>query len=122
MNLETLRREMTPDQIVFEINRGARFVIYQYCFSIVVMTFRRNSEVIFVKADESVTSKGLPYTLMSALLGWWGIPWGFIYTPQVIYRNLKGGTDVTANVLANLRSATAPPPPPVPPPPIPSNR
>ncbi len=79
------------------------------------MTFRRNSEVLFVKADESPASKGLPYTLMSVVLGWWGIPWGFIYTPQVIYRNLKGGTDVTANVLANLRSAAIPPPPPIPP-------
>lgn len=119
MDLTTLRREMSPDQITFEINRGAKFVVYQYCVSIIVMTFRRNSEVLFVKADESAVSKGLPYTLLSFLLGWWGIPWGFIYTPQVIYKNFNGGTDVTTNVLANLRNVAAPPPPP---PPLPSSR
>jgi hypothetical protein len=31
------------------------------------------------------------YTLISALFGWWGFPWGFLYTPQAIYRNLCGG-------------------------------
>ena len=33
---------------------------------------------------------------MSALLGWWGFPWGFIYTPAVLVTNLKGGRDVTS--------------------------
>jgi hypothetical protein len=43
------------------------------------------------------------------LLGWWGFPWGFIYTPQVIAKNLQGGVDVTANVLASLpRPSQAP--------------
>jgi len=27
--------------------------------------------------------------LKSALLGWWGFPWGFIRTPQAIFYNLK---------------------------------
>jgi hypothetical protein len=31
------------------------------------------------------------YTLTSLLFGWWGFPWGLIYTPQAIYRNLCGG-------------------------------
>ena len=101
---------MSASEIAFEIQRGGRFVIYQYCFSVIVMTFRRNSAIQFIRAGESATAKGLPFTLLSLFFGWWGIPWGFIYTPQVIYKNLKGGVDVTQAI---LNRAQAPPPPPV---------
>ena len=112
MNLANATAGMSPNEIVFEVNRGGRFVVFQYCVSVVIITFKRSSAVKFVKAGESAAVKGLPYTLLSLIVGWWGIPWGFIYTPQVIYRNLKGGADVTANVL-NILQKPAPPPPPV---------
>jgi hypothetical protein len=31
------------------------------------------------------------FTLVTFIFGWWGFPWGFIFTPQAIYRNLRGG-------------------------------
>jgi hypothetical protein len=34
---------------------------------------------------------GLPYSFGTLLLGWWGIPWGPIYTVQAIFRNFRGG-------------------------------
>lgn len=37
---------------------------------------------------------GLPYSFCTFLLGWWGIPWGPIYTVQSIYRNFQGGVVV----------------------------
>lgn len=104
---------MAPNEVVFEINRGARFVIFQYCFSVVIMTFRRPTSIQFVKAGESTVVKGLPFTAFSLVFGWWGFPWGFIYTPQVIYKNLKGGVDVTPLVLAELQRSTQVPPPPI---------
>jgi hypothetical protein len=97
---------MTPQEIAFEVQRGGRFVVYQYCISLLVVTFRRNSPVKFVRADENAAMKGLPFTLISLVLGWWGIPWGFIYTPQVIYRNLKGGVDVTSALLNRAQAAS----------------
>src|SRR5215469_11856637 len=33
---------MTPEQLNFELQRGARFVIFQYAISIIVMSFRRS--------------------------------------------------------------------------------
>ena len=90
---------MTPDELTFEIQRGGRFIVYQYCISLLVVTFRRNSSVQFVRAGENATVKGLPFTFLTLLLGWWGIPWGLIYTPQILYKNLNGGTDVTAAML-----------------------
>jgi len=92
-------------EVLAEIDRGGRFVVYQYVVSVVILTFRRNAPLEFVPAGESPVTLGLPWTLLTLFLGWWGIPFGFIYTPIVLTKNLRGGTDVTANVLAKLRPA-----------------
>jgi hypothetical protein len=34
--------------------------------------------------------------------GWWGIPWGPIYTIQSVYKNSKGGIDITPSVVETL--------------------
>lgn len=82
-----------------QVRQGARFVVYSYCVSVLVMTFKRNTDIHFVRAGESAVVGGLPYTFLSLLLGWWGIPWGFIYTPMALVQNLGGGKDVTAEVM-----------------------
>jgi hypothetical protein len=100
---------MSTDQLRFEIQRGAKLVFYQYCISILVMTFRRSSDVYYIPAGESAVSKGLPWTLLSLVAGWWGIPWGPIFTVQSLVTNFKGGKDVTADFNARLsRTAAAP--------------
>jgi len=38
------------------------------------------------------------------VLGWWGIPWGPIYTVQVLLNNLRGGVKQTVgDLLAELK-------------------
>ena len=98
---------MAPDQIRFEIQRGAKFVFYYYCVSLLVITLRRSSPVYFVPAGQSSFSKGLPWTLLTFFLGWWGIPWGPIYSIQSLVVNLGGGKDVTADIAAKLQPAQA---------------
>ena len=93
---------MAPGEVLFEVQRGGRFVVYQYVVSALIVTFRRNSKVVFVKAGESAAAKSLPYTLASLAVAWWGFPWGLIYTPTAIYKNLNGGTDVTQAVCSRL--------------------
>jgi hypothetical protein len=93
---------MNASEIRFEIQRGARFIVFQYVISAVVITVRRNSKIQFIKAGENPTVKSLPYTGLTLLCGWWGFPWGFIYTPQAIYKNLRGGTDITPSIQAKL--------------------
>ena len=66
------------------------------------MTFRRSSDIYFVRAGESAVGKGLGFTLLTLFLGWWGIPWGPIYSIGSISTNLGGGKDVTAAVRAAL--------------------
>jgi hypothetical protein len=36
---------MSPDRLQFEIQRGAKLVVYQYAVSVLVMSFRRSSDV-----------------------------------------------------------------------------
>jgi hypothetical protein len=97
-------RQMPGRELAEEIRRGGRFVIYYYCISIIVMSFRRTSTVYFVPAQASGVGPGLKFVLLSVLLGWWGVPWGPIFTVQSLWTNLGGGKDVTSDV---FRPSTA---------------
>ncbi len=85
-----------------EVERGARFVLYTYCISLVVVTLKRPSNISFLRPGQSPVIKGLPFVLVSLLLGWWGFPWGPIYTVQCLVNDLLGGKDVTNDILASL--------------------
>ena len=104
MNIIGLKSE-TVETINFELERGAKFVIYTYCVSILILTFKRSSDIYFIKSKESRISKGLVFTLISLLFGWWGIPWGPIYTIGALITNFSGGKDVTADVLAIMNKS-----------------
>ncbi len=93
---------MDSQELNLQLQQGARFVIYFYCISIIVMTFRRPSNIYFVRAGENAAVKGLGFSLISLLLGWWGIPWGPIYTMHSLATNFGGGKDVTQEVVADL--------------------
>lgn len=95
---------LSPDQLQRELESGGRFVFFEYCISLFLVTLRRPSRVVFLRAGECGVVRGLPYTLVSLLLGWWGIPWGIIFTPLVLVTNLRGGRDVTEQVQPLLRT------------------
>jgi hypothetical protein len=88
-----------------EIDQGGKFVMYQFCISLLVITFKRSSNIYFVSHDQNAVVKGLPFTLLSLVLGWWGIPWGPIYTIQSAWVNFQGGKDVTKEIVASMISA-----------------
>ena len=81
---------LSAEALDYQISLGGRFVVYSYAISVLVMSFRRSSNVQFVRSDENAALRGLPYTLLAALLGWWGIPWGPIFTVQALATNLGG--------------------------------
>jgi hypothetical protein len=96
---------LSDQQIQSELRQGAKFVIFEYTFSILVMTFKRGSAVHYLRPGESAFVKGLPYTLITLLFAWWGIPWGPIYGIAALITNLSGGKDVTAQIMDAVRSA-----------------
>ena len=95
---------LSVDDINKELDNGAKFVVFQYCFSILVMTFKRGSDIYFIKAGESTVKHSIGFTLLTLAMGWWGIPWGPIYSIGSLYTNLSGGKDVTQEVLQSMNA------------------
>lgn len=107
---------LTVGDVQEMVRRGGKFVVFGYAMSFLIITLKRNSDVHFIKPGEGTFGASLPYTLLSFFLGWWGFPWGLIYTPMAIIQNLSGGKDLTADVMNALAPSSAPPmqgPPPV---------
>ncbi len=72
-----------------------------------VLTLRCPTGIRYLRPSELGVLRGLPYVALSLLLGWWGLPWGIIYTPLTIYTNLCGGHDVTDQVYGIVRAGQA---------------
>lgn len=94
---------MSREQIEKAVQEGSKFVYFQYCISLLVITFKRASNIYFIRPHESAVTKGLGYSAVSLFLGWWGIPWGPIYTIGSFITNFGGGKDVSTQVLASMR-------------------
>lgn len=96
---------MSGMELSSELQKGGKFVVYEYTISLLVITFFRSSNITFVKADENNVVKGLGYTFLTLILGWWGIPWGPIRSVQALITNFKGGKDVTERVVSAMKQS-----------------
>ncbi len=85
----------TAGEVRAEIERGARIVTYTWCVSLVVLTITRNTRPYLIRAGCAPRTAGLPWAILTLLLGWWGLPWGLINTPRALWKTLRGGTDLT---------------------------
>jgi hypothetical protein len=61
-----------------------------------------------IRGGESAVGRSFGFSLISLVLGWWGFPWGPIYTISSLVTNLGGGKDVTSEVVMALQSAPHP--------------
>jgi hypothetical protein len=87
---------MSEEALRRELEAGGRLVVFEYCISLLVITYQRTSDVYFVPAGGGTLGKSFGYTLLTLLAGWWGFPWGPIYTVRALTTNFGGGRDVTA--------------------------
>ena len=92
---------LTNEQINRELELGGKFVVFPYAISVLIMTFKRSSDIYFLKSNESAIKYGYKYLFISLFAGWWGLPWGPIYTIQSIFKAFSG-TDVTKELLEEL--------------------
>ncbi len=95
--------KLTLAELDAELAAGGRFVFFEYCISLVLVTLRSPTGAYFMRPGEKGLLRGFPYTILSLLLGWWGVPWGLVYTPLVVLTNLSGGCDITVQVRAQLQ-------------------
>ncbi|MEI6176741.1 MAG: hypothetical protein WCS43_07610 [Verrucomicrobiota bacterium] len=89
-------------QILDEVASGGRFVVFQYVFSLIIMSFRRNSPIMYLAPGQSGTGAAFGWSLIPLCFGWWGIPWGIIYSIGALWRNSAGGVDITEPIMAQL--------------------
>jgi hypothetical protein len=90
------------------VAQGAKFVVYSYCISLLVVTFKRPTAIYFIRPHESAVTPGLKYVAVSLILGWWGIPFGIIYTIGTTLTNLAGGKEITKEMMLALESPSVP--------------
>lgn len=90
-------------QILKEQKAGGRFVVYQWIIPLPFFTpVRRLSKVYFIGNTFKKSKYCVKYNILNMLLGWWGLPFGPIVMIQSVILNLKGGVDVSEDVLLNL--------------------
>ena len=75
------------DELAKAVEAGGRFVLFSYCISVLVLSFRRSSEITFLRRDQDGAGDAIKFSAISGLLGWWGIPWGPIWTIAALIRN-----------------------------------
>jgi len=91
---------LTADQLRLLVQKGGRCVRYEFIVSVLIATFRFQSGVYLTDSWQERYLLGLPFSVLSLLLGPWGVPWGPILTGRAVWVNLSGGMNVTAQVLA----------------------
>ncbi len=69
-----------------EYSAETELVQYQWCISIIVMTFVR---VTSFKIQDRDSSSAVMSNLLTIFGGWWGVPWGPIRSIQCLAGNCK---------------------------------
>jgi hypothetical protein len=89
---------VTHEELQGELAAGARLVFFEFCISLIVVSVHCVSALHLIRPGRWAWLSGLPYSLVSLLLGWWGVPMGLLCTPLTLWTNFTGGRDVTAEV------------------------
>jgi hypothetical protein len=91
-----------------ECGSGKNVNLRAYLLTYSVLFYTSKSAGAFRPICEFCSVKaGLLYSFGTLLLGWWGIPWGPIYTVQAIARNFRGGVVQHRGVPPNPTQADA---------------
>ena len=96
---------LTVGEMRTAVKDGARFVVFEYVVSFVIGVRRRPSPIFFVRPGESVFWYSLSYNLITLVFGWWSFPFGPAFTIGAVRDNLKGGRDVSAQVINDILAA-----------------
>lgn len=110
-NYEALAGGATLDYNGTPMTAQSRLTRYRYCYSYIIMTSSRSSGFYLADGtanDEEAKNAKLTCQLITALSGWWGIPWGIIYSVQYLVSNAaKNGTndETVGGIMQKLQNA-----------------
>ncbi len=84
-----------PEEVRTRVETGARLVRFEFCFSLLFVTIRRQSKLYLTDSWKDRYLCGLCYSFIALILGPWGVPWCLIWTLWAVWVNLPGGVDDT---------------------------
>lgn len=96
---------LTVGEMRAAVKDGARFIVFEYVLSFVIGVRRRPSTIYFVRPGQSFFWLALPYNLLTLVFGWWSFPFGPAFTIGAVRDNLRGGRDVSAQVIDDILTA-----------------
>ena len=98
---ENWMREKAPEILTrgakyngVRINGDTELTRFELAVSIVILSFKIPSRY-YIAGRDNVGFTKIAYTTASLLFGWWGIPWGPVYTVQAVTKNVSGGYKTT---------------------------
>ncbi|HEX7260217.1 MAG TPA: hypothetical protein VF258_00220 [Luteolibacter sp.] len=95
-------------ELAERVGRGERLVSYPFIVSIVILTSQRSmGGVRWVKSGDWPMAPLIRATVVTSLFGWWGIPFGPIFSGLSLFYLWRGGRDATKEVLINALGAQA---------------
>lgn len=101
-----MKTKNTEGLTLFEIKQliqqGGKFVVFPYTVSAVLMSFKKDSAIYFIRPGENTLKYSFTYFLSNLILGWWGFPFGPFYTIIALYYHLIGGKDCTQLIINDL--------------------
>lgn len=86
------------------ISRSTEVTQYRVCVSMILFTLEFRT-AFSVPAQKGHRRDAVFATLMTLLLGWWGIPFGPIYTIAATIQNVRGGDKRLVQALLNELAA-----------------
>ena len=95
-------RPLFGEELRTRVAAGARCVRFEYCFSLLFVTVRRQSPVYLTSSWQERYLRGLWFSFVAILLGPWGVPWGLLWSSWAVWVNTTGGADCTQEVLSRL--------------------
>jgi hypothetical protein len=98
-------RPLFEEELRTRLEAGAKCVRFEWCFSLIFVTVRRQSPVYLTYSWQQRYLRGLWYSLLALLLGPWGVPWGLLWVPWAVWVNTTGGVDCTHEIITWLDSS-----------------
>jgi len=82
------------------INLETTLTRYCIVYSFIFFTRKTYSNYVIRNSNKSIIT-GIASTLSSLLVGWWGLPWGPIYTIQSVFINISNQEAITVGDIIN---------------------
>jgi hypothetical protein len=72
------------------ITPETRVTRYAVAISLLVVSFTVRSG-LYIVGHHATALVATAFTVISLIFGWWGVPWGPVFTVRAVWRNVRGG-------------------------------